>query len=306
MPSLYVMLLAGGIGSRLAPLSTPEHPKQFLHLPGADESLLQQTARCALELTSAERIITVTYAHFAEKVAAELAQVDVGLTQHVLLEPDGAGTAAAAAVAALKALSLDKDAVLWLLPCDHARQPCLQLPALKPDVIRLASQHHIVTFGVKASQPDSGYGYLTAHGHQVKRFSEKPDVALAAQLLDEGAHWNSGMFAFLASDFIARMTQLDDALLSQCRRALANGQKHEEGYQLCDSYTAIRPQSIDVAVMEKTDRLAMLKLADGWADVGTWPRLTEWWLTHAPHIPTWDFNAGQPYTLADLQKKHVD
>lgn len=297
MSRLYVVLLAGGVGSRLAPLSTPDHPKQFMTLPGQTESLLQQAAHTALELVPASQVITVSFARLHNKVKAQLKAIDPGLCEHLLIEPDGAGTAAASSIAALYATERTQNAALWLMPCDHDRQPPMQLGELRPKVENLL-EDHIVTFGAKPYAADEGFGYLLAEGGggRVKRFIEKPDATVARTLLEtREAWWNSGMFAFSAPLLLRRMQVLHPEVLALCKEALHMA----KGGILGGCYREIRCESIDRAIMERSDNLVLLPLPGGWADIGTWPRLLRWWQNHSPHVQEWHFAGRQAIRLED-------
>lgn len=297
MRRLYVVLLAGGVGSRLAPLSTPDHPKQFLTLPGQDDTLLQQAARTALELVPAAQVITVSFARLRNKVEAQLKAVEPGLCEHLIVEPGGAGTAAASTIAALYAQKLAENAALWLMPCDHDRQPPMKLADLRPKAESLL-ENHIVTFGAKPYAVDDGFGYLLAEDGdgRVKRFIEKPNVALASALLEtRQAWWNSGMFTFSAELLLRRMQVLHPEALALCKEALSAA----EGGMLNECYRKIRCESIDRAIMERSDNLMLLPLPGGWADIGTWPRLLRWWQNHSPEVQQWRFAGRQVIRMED-------
>lgn len=296
----YAVLLAGGVGSRLAPLSTPAFPKQFFRLPGEDESLLQQTARAACGLVPADQVIVVTNREYAARVSAELREIDPDLARHIIVEPDAMGTAASAAVAARYVQKFSEQALLWLLPCDHDRRPPLNLRGLRESGFAMAEAGHILTFGVPPRSADDGFGYLIASNDEVEQFSEKPDPARARELIATGrAWWNSGMFVFPAAKFLGYVHHLSPELHSASGDAVHRGESGDKGLLLCPRAMREMPVgSIDTAVMERVAGLRMLRLEDGWSDIGTWPRLLAWWQQHAAGIAEWDFGNGEPIRYA--------
>lgn len=302
MKPRFAVLLAGGIGSRLAPLSTPQFPKQFFRLPGEDESLLQQTARAACELVPAEQVIVVTNRGYAAEVTRQLRVIDPQLAHHVLIESDAMGTAATAAIAAQYAARLSERAILWLLPCDHDRRPPLRLRSLREPSFAKAETGHVLTFGVPPKAPDTEFGYLIADNDDVEVFSEKPDLARARELVESGrAWWNSGMFVFPAQKLLGYIHHLAPELHSASSDAVHRAERGDAGLFLCAAAMNEMPVgSLDTAVMERIAGLKMLPLEDGWSDIGTWPRLLAWWQTYAADIPEWDFGNGEvlPYKKA--------
>lgn len=305
MRTRFVVLLAGGLGRRLAPLSTPEFPKHFFRLPGEDESLLQQSARAACELVPAEQVITVTTAASARRVRAELREIAPELAQHVLVEESGMGTAASCAVAAHYAARITPKALLWVLPCDHDRRAPFSLRSLRESGFAHAESGHILTFGIRPSAPDTGYGYLVEGEGVVEHFHEKPDLLKAQELVDSGhAWWNSGMFVLPAAKLLGYLQHLAPELHSASSDAVHRGEAREKQLWLCgNAMQELEPLSLDKAVMERASGLKMHGLDAGWSDIGTWPRLLAWWQAHAADIPAWDFGNGEPQQYADLWQK---
>lgn len=302
MKTRFAVLLAGGEGRRLAPVSSQEFPKQLFCLPGEDESLLQQTARAACELVPAEQVITMTNAACATAVRSQLREIAPELARHVLVEPEGIGTAAACAIAAHYAGRISDKALLWVLPCDHDRRPPLALRHLREAGFAEAEQGHMLTFGVRPTAPDTGYGYLLGTHKEVERFCEKPDLLRAQELLDSGrAWWNSGMFVMPAAKLLGYVQHLLPELHSAGSDALHRGETREKLLWLCaDMLKDMPADSLDTGIMERVTGLRMHALEAGWSDVGTWPRLLAWWQSYAPHIPEWDFGNGQSLRYADL------
>lgn len=297
---LFIVLLAGGIGSRLAPLSQNHLPKQFLALPGQDKSLLQQAAQEALSLVPAERVVTVGMVEHAGLLRDQLAAIDPVLSENILLEPCGRGTAAAACVAALYVQKAAPGAVLWLLPCDHARMAPLALRDYLP-MVKDNAADAILLFGVKPYSADAGYGYVrTASGNaspvlDVVEFVEKPPAEKIHDLLENGdIWWNSGMFVMRAHRLLTLLAADLPDMLEDCRAASDTGSHHGGATYLdIGIYSSMKAQSLDVGIMEKAPNLKLAPLSEGWADIGTWPRLLAWWNHYAPHHPHWDFGAGK-------------
>lgn len=280
---LIPVLLSGGSGSRLWPVSRERYPKQLLPLCG-DRTMIQETAlRVGRAHGFADPIIICNQEHrFA--IAEQMQQAGIRPT-HLVLEPFGRNTAPAAAVAALLALRQHKDALVLLLPADHA--------ILKPDAFRhavaagmeAALAGHLVTFGIRPTGPETGYGYIEcgdALGPEgpvlhVTRFTEKPALAVAEAYLAGGRHlWNSGMFLFRAADFLAELERLAPGVATAAAAALATARDDLDFLRLGEAAFAEAPDiSLDFAVMEKTDRAAIVPCDIGWTDVGAWGALWE-------------------------------
>lgn len=305
MKTRFAVLLAGGRGQRLAPLSSPQFPKQFFCLPGEDESLLQHTARAACGLVPAEQVITVTTAEYAPLVKRQLREIDADLARHVLVEPAANGTAASCAVAAHYVARLTEKGLLWVLPCDHDRRAPLALSSMREDGFAFAEAGHILTFGVRPLAPDTEFGYLIADNDDVERFHEKPDLLRAQELLDTGrAWWNSGMFVMPAAKILGYLHHLAPELHSAASDAVHRGETRDKMLWLCaEAMQDTRPQSIDTTVMERVSGLKMQPIDSGWSDIGTWPRLLAWWQSHAADIVAWDFGNGETLHYAEAWQK---
>ena len=302
-PQLIPVMLAGGSGSRLAPLSTPEFPKQFLTLPGETCSLFQQSVQQACELTDGE-VVVVAPVSQREALHAQLAALPKLMPRiTLLLEPKQAGTAAAIAAAACYA---PPDATLWVLPCDHDRRAPLHLPALKSNVLRHVGEGKIVVFGLIPTEADSGYGYVSVDNYgNVLQLLEKPSSETARKMMDAGrVFWNSGMFAFQAETLISELLTHRPSLAESCRAALADARHDGRDIHLNTlNYSNLLPDPIDRVVMERSDKLSLIRLPEsGWADIGTFARLLEWWETHAGSHASWDFGNGEEWQISAIRE----
>lgn len=265
---MKVVILAGGGGTRLFPLSRTNFPKQFLKL-GGELSLLAQTVRRFLPLARAEDIIIVTNKEYLHHVRAELAACGASAA-HILLEPVGRNTAPAIALAArfcLDELQASEQEVLFVSPSDHTISPEAKFTASVQRACELAGQNHIVTFGVKPDKPETGYGYIQAGpqlglGFAVASFREKPDQATAEKYLAAGNYyWNSGMFAFPISLMVEELRAHQPAIFTQMNQSFA---------VMMDNFEAMPNISVDYAIAEKSSRVAMVPLSANWNDIGSW------------------------------------
>lgn len=275
---LQPVIIAGGTGSRLWPMSRAHYPKQFLRL-ASENSLLQQTVKRIQGQDLAAPLVICNEEH-RFVVAEQLREIDVQPSA-LILEPVGRNTAPAAALAALHAQAAGNDPVLALLPADHL----ISDDALFRDALakgaRLAEQGRMVVFGVPTSGPETGYGYigrgeaLQDGGFVVNHFEEKPELARAETLHADAAYfWNSGIFMFKASVFLDELEQRHPDLLKGCRAALAGAQADLDFLRVdTDAFTAVSSISIDYAVMEHTRLGAMVPMASGWSDLGSWAAL---------------------------------
>ncbi|WP_428249604.1 mannose-1-phosphate guanylyltransferase/mannose-6-phosphate isomerase [Ferrovibrio sp.] len=274
------VILCGGSGKRLWPLSRESKPKQFLKLHGED-TLLQATARRFTGPGFAPAWYLCNNEH-RFLAAAQLQEAGQPMDQ-IILEPAGRGTAASAALAALASLRGDPaaDPLLLVAPSDHMiRQPEILLDAVRR-AAPVARAGWLVTFGIRPDAPESGYGYIQAGTplpgaetgfHQVAQFIEKPARARAEALLREGGfYWNSGIFLFSARSFLAELERHAPAILAACRAALQGWHRDLDFCRIdADAFLACPAGAIDTAVMERTARAAMLPLDAGWSDIGTW------------------------------------
>ena len=279
MTRLIPVLLSGGSGTRLWPLSRETHPKQFQPLVGTD-SLLQATWRRVAPLAGAGAPIVVANEEHRFMVAEQLRLAGV-VPSALLLEPVGRNTAPAIAVAALQALSGGDDPLLLVLPSDHVIGDEAGFRAAVEAAGPAAEAGALVTFGIVPTGPETGYGYMKAAAgtgvRPVERFVEKPDLGTAQAYVAGGDHfWNSGMFLFRASRYLAELERFSPAIVAAARAAFAGARRDADFLRLDrDAFAACPADSIDYAVMEKTDAAAVLPIDVGWNDVGSWSALWE-------------------------------
>jgi len=281
MTPLVPCLLAGGSGTRLWPLSREAYPKQFLKLLDQERSLLQQAALRACSLPDATAPLVICGEQHRFIVAEHLSQAGVaGAT--IILEPEGRNTAPAAAIAALQALAQHgEDALVFLMASDHVVADLAAFRAAGQTAAKVAARGRIVTFGIKPTRAETGYGYIRRGrplgdgAWEVAAFVEKPDAARASEFLASGEYaWNGGLFLFPARLFLAELERFEPGMLAGCKAAL-NGARRDLGFLRLDGppFLDIRADSIDYAVMEKTARAALVPLDCGWDDLGSWERL---------------------------------
>ena len=268
------VILAGGSGTRLWPLSRAAHPKQFLALSG-DKTMLQQTVERLSDLPISEPI-TICNEQHRFLVAEQLNEV--GALGKIILEPVGRNTAPAIALAAL--LEKDNDPLFLVLAADHVIADQAAFTDAVMRAVTLAEAGKLVTFGIAPTEPHTGYGYIKAGdgidgAYSVDSFKEKPSAETAAGYLKDGGYfWNSGMFLFKASCYLEELKAHQPKILAACESAtsclsldLDFVRVDGEAFELCPS------DSIDYAVMEKTDEAVVMPLDAGWNDIGSWSSL---------------------------------
>ena len=276
--NILPVILSGGSGTRLWPLSREAYPKQFLPLVGTD-TMLQATWHRVAPLAGRQPIVVANQEH-RFMVAEQLLEVGAK-PEAIILEPAGRNTAPAIAIAALEALKGGEDALLLVLPSDHVVTHEQAFHAAARLAVSVAEQGKLVTFGIVPKTPEIGYGYIKAVAgdgvRAVERFVEKPDLATAKSYVASGEYyWNSGMFMFKASVYLDALAKYQPRMLEACRRALELSKRDEDFVRLdAEAFAASPSDSIDYAVMEKTADAAVVPLDAGWSDVGSWSALWE-------------------------------
>ncbi len=278
---LVPVILAGGIGSRLWPLSRGLLPKQFIQFPDQQGSLFQNTLTRLNGLAGLAAPLVVCNEEHRFLVAEQLRQLD-SAKGVILLEPCGRNTAPAVAVAALQALRSDTEALLLVLPADHLIGNVQVLQAAIREGAQLALAGNLVTFGIVPSIPETGYGYIrtaeklsSRSASKVAEFVEKPDLQTAEKYVQSGQYlWNSGMFMFTAARYLEELARHAPDILEQCQRSFDAMTQDTEFLRLpATLFADCRSESIDYAVMEKTSAAVVVPLDANWNDLGTWSAL---------------------------------
>ena len=274
----HLVIMAGGIGSRFWPMSTPQCPKQFLDITGQGKTMIQQTFERYAGIIDIEHLWVVTSKDYKDLVLEQLQGIN---PQHVLLEPCMRNTAPCIAYVSWKIKKEDPEAVFVVAPSDHL--------VLKEDAFKkyisagldfVSSQDCILTMGMQPSRPDTGYGYIEQGEKcvegvfKLKSFREKPDLKTAISYLQQGGFtWNSGMFLWSVETIVSELRKHVPeiaAIMDQIEPALFSDQEQEKVNELFPQCEKI---SIDYAVMEKTDKAYVMPAEYGWSDVGTWGSL---------------------------------
>ena len=281
---LIPTILCGGAGSRLWPVSRETHPKPFIRLADG-QSLLQKAWLRGAVLADVAETLTVTNRDLFFKTEDEYREVAAipnnrTLTNRFILEPFGRNTAPAIAAAALHIAEVHgEDACLLVLAADHLIADQNSFAQAVATATQLAAQGKLVTFGIQPDMPETGYGYIEADGHHVKRFVEKPNLATAQDYLASGRYlWNSGMFCFQAGVMLKEMAQHCPAILEATRACLAQSRRADgQGFSQIEldsvAFKAVPDDSIDYAVMEKSSNVAVVPCSIGWSDIGSWAAL---------------------------------
>ncbi len=270
------VILSGGSGTRLWPVSRESFPKQFWPLAG-DRSLIEDTARRGIGPGFAPPIVVCNQAH-RFLVAEQMRQAGTAATS-IVLEPVGRNSAPAIAAAALLAAEHDPAAVLWIMAADAAISDTPALHRLLDLAVAGARDGRIVLFGMRPTAPETGYGYIESGAplpglpgvHALTRFVEKPDAAKAAALVADGRHlWNSGMFVASAATLVDELGRHAPAVLDAVRAAVAGRAQDLDFIRLGDAFAHAPSISLDYAVIERTHRAAVVPAELGWSDVGSW------------------------------------
>lgn len=272
--SICAVIMAGGSGTRLWPLSRAAHPKQFLSLDGGD-TMLQNTVK-RLNNLDVESSITICNEDHRFFVAEQLREI--GKLGSIILEPVGKNTAPAIALAAIQ--SIENDPILLVLAADHVIKDQVAFERAVIDATPLAESGKLVTFGIVPNEPHTGYGYIKkgkeeSVGFVVDQFVEKPSADLANNYLSSGEYlWNSGMFMFRASRYLEELKKFRPDILNACESSMVGVEAdldflriNEESFFNCPS------DSVDYALMEKTEDAVVVPMDAGWSDIGSWSAL---------------------------------
>lgn len=283
MTKIFPVILSGGSGTRLWPLSRSRYPKQFIRF-AEDQALSFLQAAC-LRLPESEEIaapMLLCNEDHRFLVREQLDDISVEPLR-IILEPVARNTAPAIVTAALSALSTDPDAIIVVMPSDHVIEVTHRFADAVMQAAAIASKGRYVLFGIKPDSPHTGYGYIECGellgrrnaARSVKAFTEKPNKKTAQEYLTKGGYfWNSGIFVLPAAEFLEEVSRLEPEMLTVCKASLASAQQDLEFLRLDKVSFAMNPSvSIDVAIMERTSKAAMLPLDAGWSDVGSWASL---------------------------------
>lgn len=276
---LIPLILSGGSGTRLWPISRRNLPKQFLRLTG-DETLFQQTVRRVAKLPDAGAPIVVASDDHRFLAAEQLQELGVNGTS-ILLEPVARNTAPAIAVGALRAIEKFADALILVLPADHLIGDNTSFSDAVAKARPLAEQGWLVTFGIRPDRPETGFGYIhrgeaiDQQGYRVDQFVEKPPLDVAEGYVASGSYdWNSGMFLFKASRYIEELALHAPAMMDAAQLAYERAKVDLDFVRLdSEAFSSSPSNSIDYAVMEKTSRAAVVPVSCGWSDIGSWDAL---------------------------------
>lgn len=274
LSNVYPVLLAGGSGTRLWPVSRERHPKQLVKFIGKD-SLVQSTVKRLTSFLDMENIRIVCGKEHVHEIARHMEEMDISADDKIIAEPCGRNTAPAILLAMLHILRNKEDAVLCIFPADHVIRDRNEFQEKLLSAVKVAEMGYIVTFGIKPHYPETGYGYIEGAGDvgegalSVKRFVEKPDLETAKKYVDAGNFfWNSGMFTFKASVMARELRVHQPELLKKMTEM-----PFQKTSPSSKAYAQLPNISIDYAVMEKTDKAAVLPSDFGWSDIGSWKSL---------------------------------
>lgn len=277
MSLIQPIIMAGGTGSRLWPLSRDLMPKQFLKLDG-DTTMLQATVLRLHGLGTLPPLVICNEEH--RFIAAEQMRQIKQLNHNIMLEPVGRNTAPAIALAAMTAVKKDQDPLLLVLAADHVIADSEEFRQVVTKATEFANRDNLVTFGIVATKPETGYGYIRRGeenfgSYSVKQFVEKPNLETAKCYVASGEYyWNSGMFIFKATVYLAELKKYRPDIYAACELAMAEVDPDLDFIRVDkEAFLACPDESIDYAVMENTSKAVVVPLNAGWSDVGSWSSL---------------------------------
>ncbi len=278
----YPVILTGGAGSRLWPISREYFPKPLLPLFG-DQTLLQDTANRLDSIDTVGNPVFVCNEEHRFLVAEQVRTLGKE-PEAIMLEPEGRNTAPALTIAAIYLVEKDPEAIMVAMPADHVIPDAAAFTATVEKAGQLAQAGYLVTFGVVADKPETGFGYIrrgdelsASAGYQVDSFVEKPDAEAAQGYLDAGGYyWNAGIFVLRADRWLEEIGKYQPDILAACKRAMADSERDSDFVRANkEAFLASPSDSIDYAVMEKTDKAAVIPMETSWSDVGSWSSIWE-------------------------------
>jgi len=282
MQNHYVIIIAGGVGTRFWPMSTTKHPKQFLDIMGTGRTLLQQTYDRIIKLCPAENIYVVTGEHYNTLVAGQLPDLPA---HNILCEPARKNTAPCIAYASYKIHKLNPNAVTIVAPSDHLiSKEDTFVKAIKSCFNKAEKENCLITLGIKPTRPDTGYGYIQfienmfdeedKRIYKVKTFTEKPNLETAQFFVESGEFlWNSGIFIWSTASILEALEKHDEELASIFKEGIEFYNTPEEKNFISRAYNTCKNDSIDYSVMEKAANVFVRSSIIGWSDLGTWGSL---------------------------------
>lgn len=276
--SRHLVIMAGGIGSRFWPMSTPQHPKQFIDITGCGRTMIQQTFDRFEGIIDIEHVWVVTSANYKGFVQEQLSGIN---PQHILLEPCMRNTAPCVAYVSWKIQKEDPEALVVVAPSDHL---VLNVPAFQESIRKgldfVATGNRILTLGMTPTRPETGYGYIeqgSEEGNGIYKlvaFREKPNLSTAIEYLQKGGFtWNSGMFLWSVSTIVSELRQHAPQIAGVMDQMSGSFFTENEQSVVNDLFPTCEKISIDYAVMEKTQLAYVLPSEFGWSDLGTWGSL---------------------------------
>ncbi len=280
----YVIIMAGGAGTRFWPLSTSKKPKQFLDILNKGKTLLQDTYHRALQICDKNNIIVITNKEYEELVKSQLPELPI---ENIWLEPHRKNTAPCVAYAAYKLREKNSNAVMLILPSDHIiEKEKAFVRGVQVCFKKAYEENCLITIGIKPTRPDTGYGYIQHTNKpidnqkekifKVKTFTEKPTIELAKQFVKSGEFlWNAGVFIWSVKSIINAFEKYDNELATLFDGGKGMYYTPEEGTFINNVYSVCKNNSIDYAILEKANNVYVLSTKIGWSDIGTWRSLYE-------------------------------